>query len=242
MLKIFASDVARLAAGGIQLLLAHGGGPHISALLKRLGIESSFRDGLRVTDNETLAVAEMALCGAVNKAITRELLKAGANAAGVSGEDGGLLRAEIIDPGLGRVGRIIHVNPAILNALLAGGFLPVIAPLALDNECEPLNVNADTAAGAIAGVLKASFFILVSDVPGVFDKEGKLIDKLSGGQIRDLIADGVINGGMIPKVECCLAALAAGCEKALILNGKAKNSLGNFLEKGLAQGTLIEAD
>lgn len=236
--EAFAQDLAEMGGNNFKFVIVHGGGPHISRLLDRLNIESEFVSGLRVTNSETLEAVEMVLCGQANKETVRFLEKAGAPAAGVSGQDGMILQAEIKDPGLGRVGNVIKVNPGLILNLLQGGFTPVIAPLALDENFEPLNVNADTAAGAIAGALKAPF-ILLSDVPGVLDSNGALIPRLDEGGANELIAQGVINGGMIPKVRACLAALDSGCGEAVILDGRRKNSLKLWLRGQGGQGTAI---
>lgn len=240
LLAAFLENVASLAKKGQQLVIVHGGGPHITRLLFRLNIPSTFIEGLRVTDAETLEAVEMVLCGSVNKALTRSLLKAGADAVGISGEDGGLFSATVKNDALGLVGSITAVNPGIVHTLLAADFVPVVAPLALGPDFQPLNVNADTAAGALAGALNADFFILVSDVPGVLDKAGNLLPELERKDVQALLGDGTISGGMIPKVECCLEALAKGCRHALILDGKQPGSLMDFLEKGIRKGTVLK--
>lgn len=239
LLEVFVNDLRNLHARGRQFILIHGGGPQINSLLQRLNIESRFENGLRVTDAAALAAVEMALCAAVNKSLCRELLKLGCRAVGICGEDAALLVAKIKNPDLGRVGEVALVNTEILRTLLSGGFLPVVAPLALDANFEPLNVNADTAAGAIAGAMRAACFILVSDVPGVLDKDKNLLAELSRADIAPLIKDGTIGGGMIPKVECCMSALAAGCKSAIILNGKQPGALAEFLENRSPLGTVI---
>lgn len=241
LLSAFAADVARLSAQGMQFIIVHGGGPHINALLKRLNIESTFVNGLRVTDLATLEAVELALCGSVNKAVARHMQRHGCRAAGISGQDGPILRASIKDASLGRVGTVTSVAPELLLALLNNGFIPVVAPLALDPAGEPLNVNADTAAGAIAGALQADYFVLISDVPGVLDAGNNLLPRLDTEEIDSLMKEGVISGGMIPKVESCQHALARGCNNSLILNGKESNSLSRYLERGEKLGTLISA-
>lgn len=223
----FCADLAALA-GEFRFAIVHGGGPHISGLLKRLNLESEFVNGLRVTDEATLEVVEMALCGKVNKAVARLLLRHGLNACGISGEDGHLFEAEIKNPALGRVGGKVRVDPRLPLCLMENGFLPVIAPLALDAEGRPLNVNADTAAAALAASVKA-IFVLVSDVPGVLDGEGRLVPCLDRLETERLREAGVISGGMLPKTEACLAALENGCPEALILNGGEAGSLKRFL-------------
>ena len=237
--RAFAQDLALLAGKGMRFVVVHGGGPQISGLLKRLNIESRFADGLRITDAATMEVVEMVLCGQVNKAVVGELAARGVAAAGISGRDGGLLRARRKNPALGLVGDIVSVDPKLPRCLLDGGFVPVVAPVAAGPEEEALNVNADTAAGALAGALGAEYFVLVSDVPGVLDGEGALIPALDGARIAALRESGVISGGMIPKVEACLGALAAGCGRALILDGRAPSSLRRFLLEDAPLGTVV---
>lgn len=237
--RAFAGDLALLAGQGMRFAVVHGGGPQISALLERLHIESRFADGLRITDAAAMEVVEMVLCGQVNKAVVSQLAARGVAAAGISGRDGGLLRARRKDPALGLVGEVVSVDPALPGCLLDGGFVPVIAPVASGPDHEALNINADTAAGALAGALHAQYFVLVSDVPGVLDGQGRLIPRLDGARIAALRQSGVISGGMIPKVEACTAALAAGCERALILDGRAPSSLRRFLLEDAPLGTMV---
>lgn len=242
LFEAFLDDIAALANKGMGLVIVHGGGPHINGLLKRLGVESSFVNGLRVTDSPIMEAVEMALCGKVNKQVTRSLEKHGIKACGISGQDGGLLAASVKDPALGRVGKIDTVNAEILRTLLAGEYLPVVAPVALDKNCDPLNVNADTAAGAIAGALNADYFVLLSDVPGVLNENGGLEPALTPEEILRMREAGVISGGMIPKVECCEMALIEGAENALILDGRQPNSLRRYIENNEALGTVIRMD
>lgn len=239
--RIFCRDLAELAPGR-DFIIVHGGGPQIAENLRRLNIPSQFRDGLRVTDEATLEVVEASLCGTVNKRVTRDLLRAGVLALGISGIDGAFIKASIKNPGLGRVGEAREVDAAALLKLLDAGFLPVIAPLGIDENFQPLNINADTAAGAIAGALQADYFVLVSDVPGVLDANSQLLPKLSWSEIEDLRERGVISGGMIPKVLSCRHALEKGCKKALILDGRKQGSLKRFLDHGEPLGTVIMAD
>lgn len=241
LLQAFLADIASLLAAGWRFVIVHGGGPHINALLERLNIKSEFVNGLRVTDDSTLEAVEMALCAQVNKEIVRSLLKAGVDAAGISGQDAGLLRAEIKNKALGLVGQVSSVQAKLLHTLLNAQILPVVAPLALGPDFRPLNVNADTAAGAIAGALQADYFVLLSDVPGVLDSDKQLLPRISGTDIERLRRDEVITGGMIPKVECCQAALAAGCAAALILDGRQEHALSNYLIHQLPKGTAITA-
>ena len=202
----FADDMAFLQQS-MRLVVVHGGGPQINALLNRLAIESRFEKGLRVTDADTMQAVEMVLCGQVNKTVVSRFLQHGARAAGLSGRDAGLLRARVKDPVLGLVGDVEKVDASVLSCLLDGGFLPVVAPVASGPEGQALNINADTAAGAVAGALHADYFVLISDVPGVLDADKKLIPSLDCARIAELIEAGVINGGMIPKVQSCLHAL-----------------------------------
>lgn len=242
LLASFLEDLKLLLKNDWQFVIVHGGGPHINALLKALNITSEFQDGLRVTTAPTLAAVEMALCGQVNKDITRRMLAAGIDAAGISGQDAQLLQAEIKKPALGLVGQITAVNKRVLQVLLTAQITPVVAPLALNKAFQPLNVNADTAAGAIAGSLQAQYFVLISDVPGVLNGQKELLSSLNSTTIAALLNDGTISGGMIPKVECCTGALQAGCQKALILNGKEDHALVRYLIHGEKLGTEILAN
>ena len=235
----FATDLAQLSAQDMGFVVVHGGGPQISALLKRLNIESRFENGLRVTDEATMAAVEMVLCGQVNKAVVASFAAHGARAAGISGRDGNLLRAVVKNPALGLVGEVEAVDPALILCLLEGDFVPVVAPVANGPDGQALNINADTAAGALAGALAADYFILISDVPGVLDAEGRLINSLTRLEIEKLRAEGVITGGMIPKVESCLHALDAGCQRALILDGRSPSSLRRYLLDDAPLGTVV---
>ncbi len=237
----FAADLAPLAASGIRCIVVHGGGPQISSLLSRLNIPSRFVEGLRVTDEAAIEAVEMALSAQVNKELVSAFTAHGIPCVGLSGRDGHpLLRARVRSAALGRVGNVTQVQPAILSCLLEAGFLPVVAPVAEDEEGSgALNINADTAAGALAGALKAEYFVLMSDVPGVLDAEKRLLPRLSRGDIDDLKASGVITGGMIPKVDACLHALDCGCSRALILNGAEKSALRRCLLEGEALGTVV---
>ncbi|MBQ7456224.1 MAG: acetylglutamate kinase [Desulfovibrio sp.] len=237
----FAKDMGALAKHHTQCVLVHGGGPQIASLLARLGIESHFVNGLRVTDAQTLEAVEMVLSGTVNKAVCANLLKIGVQAVGLSGRDANMLVAKQADPSLGLVGTITQVHCEILVHLLQAGFVPVVAPVANDEHCQPLNVNADTAAGAVAGALRAQHFILISDVPGVLDQNGKRFDTLDFAAIEELKQSGVITGGMIPKVQACVAAIQAGASRAIILDGRTPNSLRDALINDTISGTLITA-
>mgnify|MGYP000518425212 CR=1 FL=1 len=225
----FADDMAFLQQS-MRLVVVHGGGPQINALLNRLAIESRFEKGLRVTDADTMQAVEMVLCGQVNKTVVSRFLQHGARAAGLSGRDAGLLRARVKDPVLGLVGDVEKVDASVLSCLLDGGFLPVVAPVASGPEGQALNINADTAAGAVAGALHA-----------VLDADKKLIPSLDRARIAELIEAGVINGGMIPKVQSCLHALDEGCSRALILDGRQPSSVRRYLLDGEPLGTVVTA-
>lgn len=238
--RAFAAGLARLKKQHMRLVIVHGGGPQINSLLQSLNIESRFEKGLRVTDAATMKAVEMVLCGQVNKDVVTLFQQQGAASVGISGKDAALLQARVLDPSLGFVGEVHTVNPHILNILLDGGYIPVVAPVAVAQDGHSLNINADTAAGAIAGALAAEYFVLVSDVPGVLDADKQLLPRLNRSAIASLTAQGVISGGMIPKVESCLHALKAGCHRALILNGEVECSLERYLLEQAPLGTVIE--
>ncbi|MDL2216540.1 acetylglutamate kinase [Desulfovibrio sp. OttesenSCG-928-M14] len=233
----FALNVALLKYVGMQPVVVHGGGPQIGEMLKKLNIESSFREGLRVTDDATMDVVEMVLVGKVNKEIVGRLNMAGARAVGLSGKDGGLIRArrmemvvtaeksppEIID--LGRVGEVMSVDTDLIKAVSSQGFVPVIAPTGVDDENGTYNINADAVAGAVAAALRARRLLLLTDVPGILDQKGALIESLPMDRAWELFADGTLQGGMIPKVKCCLEALQEGVEKAMIIDGRVENCI-----------------
>ncbi len=248
----FAEDVVLLKAVGINPVVVHGGGPQIGAMLKRLGVESKFVGGLRVTDAATAEVAEMVLAGKINKEIVGWIAALGGRAVGLSGKDANLVIAEKVrrteaDPNsgierhvdLGFVGDPVKVDPRILTNLAADNFIPVVAPVALGADGATYNINADTMAGAIAGALGAKRFFLLTDVAGVLDKAGELLTDLDEAKIAALKADGTISGGMIPKVETCVAAIEAGVEAAVILDGRIPHGmlLEIFTRRGA--GTLI---
>ncbi|MEG2172299.1 MAG: acetylglutamate kinase [Desulfovibrionaceae bacterium] len=238
--RAFARALAVLQSS-MRLVVVHGGGPQISALLQRLNIESHFEKGLRVTDAATMEVVEMVLCGQVNKDVVSLFQHHGVNCAGISGRDAHLLRARPLNPTLGFVGEVHSVQAHLVRVLLDGGYIPVVAPVASDSTTgHSLNINADTAAGALAGALAADYFVLLSDVPGVLDADKNLIPRLNRAAIATLSAQGVISGGMIPKVESCLHALDQGCQRALILNGEVEGSLEKYLQEHAPLGTIIE--
>ena len=252
--KDFAEDVVLLRAVGINPVVVHGGGPQIGAMLKKLGVESRFVDGLRVTDKATAEVAEMVLSGAINKELVRWIAGAGGKAVGISGKDGALVTARKVsrttrDPDsqieqvvdLGFVGEPELIDTTIIETICAAGMIPVIAPIAMGADGETYNINADTMAGAIAGAIGAARLFLLTDVHGVLDKQGNLLTDLTPADIAVLQSDGTISGGMIPKLETCVHAVQAGCEAAVVLDGRESHAmlLEMFTSKGA--GTLIRA-
>ena len=251
---MFGRDIALLKQVGMNPVVVHGGGPQINAMLKRLAIQSTFIDGLRVTDEAMVEVVEMVLAGTVNKMVTGLINRAGALAVGICGKDGGLIRARklsrmVTDPGsriervldLGFVGEPEHVDVRVIHALTGAGLIPVIAPVGVGADGQTYNINADTVAGAIAGALGASRLLMLTDVAGVLDAEKKLIPEMSVGDVERGIADGVITGGMIPKVENCVDAVKRGVKGAVILDGRQPHAclLELFTEGGI--GTMITA-
>ncbi|QGN54699.1 acetylglutamate kinase [Novosphingobium sp. Gsoil 351] len=248
----FAQDVVLLKAVGINPVVVHGGGPQIGAMLKKLGVESSFIDGLRVTDRETAKVAEMVLSGSINKELVGWIARAGGKALGISGKDAGLVTARKVertskDPDsnieqaidLGFVGEPARVDTTILETTCAAGMIPVVAPIGAGEDGETYNINADTMAGAIAAALGAARLFLLTDVPGVLDKAGALLTDLTPARIAELQADGTIRGGMIPKLETCVHAVEAGCEAAVVLDGRVPHALLLEIFTSRGAGTLI---
>ncbi len=240
----FARDVVLMKYVGLNPVVVHGGGPQIDEMLAAMGVVSERIQGLRVTDERTMDVVEMVLGGKVNQEIVSLVCNHGGRAVGLSGKDDAFMRAvrvtemrtksgALVDPG--RVGAITQVNPEIVNQLIAGGFIPVIAPVAVDHEGASLNVNADTVAGKIAEALGAEKLVLMTDIAGVKGREGALLSSLSVDEARALVAEGVIDGGMIPKVECALEALAGGVKKVHIIDGRVKHAmlLEIFTDRGL---------
>ena len=251
----FARDVVMLEQASVKPVVVHGGGPQIARLLERLGIESEFSGGLRVTDAATVEVVEMVLAGTINKQIVSEINNLGGHACGISGKDGNLMIARKLtrterDPDsnieraidLGFVGDPEEVNARIVQTLTANEFIPVVAPLGYSRDGITYNINADTFASELAAALRAKRLLLLTDVPGVLDKDKKLIHRLSVSQARAMIADGTITGGMIPKVEGCISVIEKGVEGVVILDGRVPHAvlLELFTEHGV--GTLIERD
>jgi acetylglutamate kinase len=238
----FAVDVVLLKYIGVRPVIVHGGGPQIGATLEKMGKKSVFVDGLRVTDDETMEVVEMILGGTINQEIVGLVQQGGGRAIGLTGRDGGLLRVrkKLIDGrDLGRVGDVVAVDASVVTAVADAGFVPVIAPIGVDAEGATYNVNADEAAGAVAAALRAEKLILLTDVEGVKDTNGKLVRQLSAADIRKYIAEGTIQGGMIPKVECCIEALKGGVSRSHVVDGRMLHAvlLEIFTDGGV--GTLI---
>ena len=252
--KDFAQDIVLLKAVGINPVVVHGGGPQIGAMLKKLGVESTFVDGLRVTDKETAEVAEMVLSGAINKELVGWIAGAGGKALGISGKDGSLVTARKVerttkDPesniekvvDLGFVGEPAKVDTSIIDTAVDSGMIPIIAPIGAGEDGHTYNINADTMAGAIAAALGAARLFLLTDVAGVLDKDGKLLTDLSPGQIDDLKRDGTISGGMIPKLDTCIDAVSAGCEAAVVLDGRVPHAMLLEFFTARGAGTLVRA-
>ena len=221
----FARDMVLLRQVGIHPVVVHGGGPMINAMLDKLGIESHFVRGKRVTDKATVEVVEMILSGLVNKRIVQAINDAGGRAVGLSGKDDDLMVCVADDPELGFVGRPVEMNVQVLRDLYMAGIIPVVAPVATGmEENETFNVNGDTAAGAIAGALQADRLLLLTDVAGVKDESGEVVTNLSADRLRQMIESGVVKGGMIPKTETALAAIEAGVRAVVILDGRLPNA------------------
>ena len=219
----FAADVVMLRHIGVRPVIVHGGGPQIAATLERMGRQSRFVDGRRVTDDETMEVVEMVLGGKINREIVGLIQQAGGRAVGYTGSDGGLLRVRkktIDGQDLGRVGEVVSVDPVVVRAALDGGFIPVVAPIGVDEKGLSYNVNADEAAGAVAGALRAEKLMLLSDVDGVLDAKNQRVSELSVEECRKMIADGTIKGGMIPKMECCIQALSEHVACTHVVDGR----------------------
>ncbi|WP_336740366.1 acetylglutamate kinase [Aureimonas altamirensis] len=250
--RAFARDIALLKQSGINPIVVHGGGPQIGRMLDKMGIESRFEGGLRVTDQRTVEIVEMVLAGSINKEIVALINAEGEWAIGLCGKDGNMVFAEkarktMRDPDsniervldLGFVGEPVEVDRTLLDLLARSEMIPVIAPVAPGRDGHTYNINADTFAGAIAGAVRASRLLFLTDVPGVLDKDKTLIKELSVSQARALIADGTISGGMIPKVETCIEAIDRGVEGVVILNGKVLHAVLLELLTEHGAGTLI---
>ena len=248
----FARDIVLMKLVGINPVIVHGGGPQIGELLDKLNIDSHFVDGMRVTDSKTMDVVEMVLGGAVNKEIVSLINHAGGKAVGITGKDGQLITArkmvvtrknpemeapEIID--IGQVGEVEHINTGVIDMLTSSDFIPVIAPIGVDSEGNSYNINADLVAGKLAEVLQAEKLLLLTNIAGLLDREGTVLTGLSTEQVDDLIADGTISGGMLPKIRCALDAVKASVRSAHIIDGRVSHAvlLEIFTDEGV--GTLI---
>ncbi|RDC58970.1 Acetylglutamate kinase [Alteripontixanthobacter maritimus] len=251
----FAEDIVLLKAVGINPVVVHGGGPQIGAMLEKLGVESTFVDGLRVTDQATAEIAEMVLSGAINKQLVGWIASAGGKAIGISGKDGGLVTAtklertrrdpdsaieQVID--LGFVGTPETVDTTLLETASASGMIPIVAPIAAGVDGQTYNINADTMAGALAAALGAARLFLLTDVAGVLGKDGALLTDLTPSQIGELEQNGTISGGMIPKLETCVHAVEAGCDAAVVLDGREAHAMLLEFFTARGAGTLIRAD
>lgn len=249
----FGRDIALLEQVGVNPVVVHGGGPQINAMLARLGVKSTFVQGLRVTDQQMVEVVEMVLCGTVNKQVAESITRAGALAVGISGKDGGLITARkatrtVKDPGsnieqvldLGLVGEPETVDTRVLELLIGADIIPVIAPVGVGPDGQTYNINADTVSGAVAGALKAVRMLMLTDVPGVLDANKKFIPEMTVAEARAGIADGWIAGGMIPKVETCIYAVERGVQGAVILDGRVPHAVLRELFTDGGAGTLIK--
>ena len=254
LMERFARDVSLMKQCNVQPIVVHGGGPQIGAMLERLGLGTEFVEGLRVTDEATVKVVEMVLAGAINKEIVTAINQAGGRAVGLSGKDADLIVAEklmrtVRDPDshiekvldIGFVGAPAEVNPGVLEAFIASDFIPVVAPVGVGRRGETFNINGDTAAGAIAGAMRAERLLLLTDVEGVKNAEGQVLTDLQRSEVEALVADGVISGGMIPKTETALKAIADGVGAAIILDGRAPHAVLLELFTDQGAGTLIKA-
>ncbi len=238
-------DISLLSLIGIRVVLVHGGGPEISDLMKRLGKEAVFIDGLRVTDRETVDIAQMVLAGKVNKSLVNLLESYGGHAIGLSGIDGHMIQAEFKDERLGYVGNVTCVNAQPILDMLEKGYIPVIATLGCDDDGNTYNINGDTAAAYIAGALQAERLLMMTDVPGVLrDKDdiATLIPKISVDEARQLREQGVIAGGMIPKVECCIEAIRSGVKNVVIMDGRIPHSILMELLTDEGAGTMVTGE
>lgn len=252
--EIFARDIVLVKQVGINPIVVHGGGPQIGDMLKRLRIESEFVDGLRVTDRRTVEIVEMVLAGAINKEVVSAINGAGGTAVGISGKDGGLIRARklqhrrktdsrierIVD--LGFVGEPVAIETRVLDTLVNSHMVPVIAPLGVDEDGTTYNINADTAAGAIAGAIAAARLLMLTDVAGVLDGNGDLVTEITDRQARDMIRSGTVAGGMIPKVETCLDAVERGVGAAVIMDGRTPHGLLLEIFTRHGAGTMIRRE
>jgi len=249
----FARDIVLLKQVGVNPVVVHGGGPQIGSLLEKIGKKSTFIDGMRVTDSETMDIVEMVLGGLVNKSIVNLINHNGGQAVGLTGKDGSMIRAkkleitrespavqttEIID--LGHVGEVTSINPAIVNALDEGDFIPVIAPIGVGNDATSYNINADLVAGKMASVLGAEKLLLLTNTPGILDKQENILTGLNAKKVQELIADNTISGGMLPKVTCALDAVHSGVKTSHIIDGRVEHAVLLELLTDEGVGTLIK--
>lgn len=235
-------DIVLLRLVGVKVVLVHGGGPEISELMKRLGKEAVFVDGLRVTDRETVDIVQMVLAGKINKTLVNLLEKKGGTAVGISGMDGRLIEAKMKDPKLGYVGDITNINIAPVLDLLEKGYIPVISTIGCDREGNAYNINGDTAAAHIAGALGAERLLLMTDIAGILrdkDDPSTLIPEVKSADAQKLFDDGTISGGMIPKVECCLEAIRKGVKNVIIMDGRVPHSILMELLTDEGAGTMV---
>jgi acetylglutamate kinase len=249
--KSFALDVVLLKLVGMNPVVVHGGGPQIETLLRRLDIKSEFVQGMRVTDEATMDVVEMVLGGEVNKEIVTLISQAGGKAVGLTGKDGGFIRArkmllpskerpaEMVD--IGQVGEIVSIDPSVIDTLEQGGFIPVVAPIGVGENGESYNINADLVAGKLAEILKAEKLLLLTNTPGVLDKDGKLLTGLTPKKIDSLVADGTLSGGMLPKISSALDAARAGVKSVHIIDGRVEHALLLEVLTDEGVGTLIRS-
>ncbi|MCK8515504.1 acetylglutamate kinase [Methylonatrum kenyense] len=247
--RSFARDIVLMKLVGFRPVVVHGGGPQIGSLLQRIGKESRFVDGMRVTDNETMDVVEMVLGGLVNKEIVQLINSQGGRAVGLSGKDGGLIRARKLtladsdsDPArdIGQVGEVAAIDPGLVDMLDSGAFIPVIAPIGVGDDGRSYNINADLVAGRLAEVLQAEKLILLTNTAGLLDSDGELLTGLDAARVQALIGDGTIHGGMLPKIRCALEAVQNGVQAAHIIDGRVTHAvlLELFTDSGV--GTLIQ--
>ena len=238
-------DIALLWLIGVKVVLVHGGGPEISDVMKKFGKEAVFVDGLRVTDKETVDIVQMVLAGKVNKSLVTLLQKKGGHAVGLSGMDGGLIEAKVKDERLGYVGEIVKIRPQPINDLLEKNYIPVVSTVASDHDGNSYNINGDTAAAYIAGALGAERLIMMTDIAGILrdkDDPSTLIRELTISQAKTLYEEGIISGGMIPKVDCCIEAIHKGVKNVIIMDGRVPHSILMEILTDEGAGTMVTGD
>jgi acetylglutamate kinase len=240
--RAFAEDVVLLKLVGINPVVVHGGGPQIETALKRLGKKGEFVQGMRVTDAETMEVVEWVLAGEVQQDIVGLINQAGGKAVGLTGRDGGLIRAKTLNPELGQVGDITAIDPAVVKALQDDQFIPVVSPIGFGEANESYNINADVVAARLAMVLRAEKLLMLSNIPGVLDKQGALLTELTMKRIDELMADGTISGGMIPKIAGAVDAARSGVNAVHIIDGRVPHAMLLEILTGDAYGTMIRSD